>query len=254
MFIDEFDRISDEKVHRLFADTLKTLSDEVIPATVVLVGVADNVGELIKEHSSVERAMLQIHMPRMSRPELADIVLKGTRSSDLKIERRAVDRITMLSQGLPHYTHLLAQQAGLATIYRRGVRVGLEDVDTEIESSINKAQESTRDLYYRATFSTRENMYKQVLLACACAPTDEKGFFPAAAVRRPLSIIMGRPYEIPQFALHLNAFSSDRGPMLKKEGTTKKFRYRFTNPLMQPYVTMRGLTDNMIDSDTLESL
>ena len=40
--------------------------DAKVPATVVLIGVADSVGELIREHGSVERALVQIQMPRMS--------------------------------------------------------------------------------------------------------------------------------------------------------------------------------------------
>jgi Cdc6-like AAA superfamily ATPase len=258
-FLDEFDRISDSEAHGYFADTLKTLSDEVIPVTVALVGVADNVDELVREHASVERAIVQVHMPRMSRSELADIVVNGLKSVSMTAETAAVEQITMLSQGLPHYTHLLAQQAaGLAVFHPANTvpsdQVTAADVEAAIGIAIDRTQESIRDLYYRATYSARDNMYKQVLLACACAPADEKGFFQASAIRKPLSTIMGRPYDIPQFALHLNAFSGERGPVLKKEGTRKKFRYRFINPLMQPYITMRGLKDGMITPKTLKKL
>ena len=40
---DEFDRIRDGHVCTLMADTIKTLSDYAIPATVVIIGVADSV-------------------------------------------------------------------------------------------------------------------------------------------------------------------------------------------------------------------
>jgi hypothetical protein len=59
--------------------------------------------------------------------------------------------------------------------------------------------------------------------------------------------------EIPSFAMHLNAFSSaSRGPVLKKDGVLRKFRYRFTNPLLQPYVLMRGIKDGLIAPDMLD--
>lgn len=73
-------------------------------------------------------------------------------------------------------------------------------------------------------------------------------------MRLPLRFIVGRTYEIAQFALHLNQLSSDRGPVLKKEGTRKKFRYRFINSLMQPYVLMKGLNENMITGAQLTNL
>jgi hypothetical protein len=49
-------------------------------------------------------------------------------------------------------------------------------------------------------------------------------------------------YEIPAFAAHLKDFSSDgpRGGVLKRIGTTRRFRYRFRDPLMPTYVLMRG--------------
>ena len=42
LFIDEFDRLSDDD-RLLFADTIKTLSDQLPTATIVLIGVADDV-------------------------------------------------------------------------------------------------------------------------------------------------------------------------------------------------------------------
>jgi hypothetical protein len=255
IFFDEFDRLNDPEVHRLFADTLKTLSDEVLQVTIVVVGVADNVNELIYEHVSIERAIMQIHMPRMSRLELAKIVRQGLKSVDMRAEAPATSHITALSQGLPHYTHLLAQQAAVSAVYNGdGKVVYIADVEEAVTSALKFAQESIRDLYYRATYSARENMYKQVLLACATAQADEKGFFPAAAVRDSLSVIMARPLDIPQFAAHLNALSSDRGPVLNKDGRVKRFRYRFLNPLMQPYIVMKGLADGLIIRPTLEIL
>ena len=96
-----------------------------------------------------------------------------------------------------------------------------------------RAQESVVSAYHRATFSTRETLYRQVLLACALAPGDDLGYFASGDVRRPLSAIMGRPYDIPAFSQHLNELSEgSRGPVLQKAGTSRKFRFRFINPLL----------------------
>ena len=255
VFLDEFDRVTDPAVHRFLADTIKTLSDEATPVTIILVGVADNVDELVKEHASVRRAIVQVHMPRMSAPELADIVSNGLASVNMNVDPSAIDQITRLSQGLPHYTHLLAQHAAVRAVSLDSNTVRPDDVEEAIERAVNQAQESIRELYYRATYSTRDNLYKQVLLACACAVTDEKGFFTAPAVRQTLSIIMREPYRISQFARHLSALSeNDRGPILRKEKRYQQIQYRFIDPIVQPYITMRGLRDGMIDSFILKGL
>ena len=147
IFLDEFDRVDDAATHRLFADLLKTLSDEIIPATIVLVGVANNVDELVREHASIERALVQVHMPRMSTLELSDIVQKGLKSVDMRAEQSAMEQITMLSQGLPHYTHLLAQNAAVSAVMENSDCIKLSDVGNAIKTAIKGAQESIRDLY-----------------------------------------------------------------------------------------------------------
>lgn len=250
IFLDEFDRVVDPTVHRFLADTIKTLSDEVTPVTIILVGVADNVDDLVKEHASVARAIVQVRMPRMSASELADIVSNGLASVSMDADETTIDKITMLSQGLPHYTHLLAQHAAVSAVSRDSNSVTPCDVEKAIDRAVHQAQESIRELYYRATYSTRDNnLYKQILLACACAVTDEKGFFTAPAVRETLSLIMRKPYGISQFSRHLSALSEkDRGPILRKEKRYQQIQYRFIDPLVQPYITMRGLRDAMIDS------
>lgn len=121
-----------------------------------------------------------------------------------------------------------------------------------IKTVLGRTQESIISSYHKATSSARENLYEQVLLACALAPTDDLGYFAAVDVREPLSAIMGKPYDIPAFARHLNALSgTGRGPVLQKAGATRKFRFRFLNPLLQPYVIMRGLASGMISTEML---
>src|SRR5438094_4476901 len=77
VIIDELDRISDRAVQSALADTIKTLSDNSTETTLILVGVADSVDELVAEHRSIVRALKQIRMPRMSISELLEIIDKG---------------------------------------------------------------------------------------------------------------------------------------------------------------------------------
>lgn len=73
--------------------------------------------------------------------------------------------------------------------------------------SRKKAQHSILSAYEKATQSARrDNLFAQVLLACALAPKTELGYFSATGVRYPMSRLMGKPYEIPAFARHLNEF------------------------------------------------
>jgi Cdc6-like AAA superfamily ATPase len=254
--IDEADRISDKGVLGLLADTIKALSDHSTPATVILVGVADNVQELISEHLSVERALVQVRMPRMSKEELSEIIERSFKKIRFTIIDDARQRIVLLSEGLPHYTHLLGLNAALSACDEGRKKVLMPDVHRAGKAAIEKAQQSIRNAYYRATTSPqKETLYAQVLLACALTEPDGLGFFAASDIREPIAVVTGKRYEIPSFSRHLNDFCEpQRGPVLEKAGTPRRYRFRFVNPLMQPYVIMHGLAHQLISEESLNLL
>ncbi len=221
-----------------------------------MIGVADSVSELIGEHASIGRSLVQVKMPRMSAEELMEILNKGLVSLSMKMDLEAKNRIVLLSQGLPEFTHSLGLYSSQQAIKRRTRDISLDDVSVAIKMAVEKAQQSIMDGYHKATSSPRkENLYARVLLACSLAPPDILGYFTAAAVRDPLTKIMGKAYEIPTFTRHLNEFSSEsRGPILQKIGSSRRFRFRFVNPLMQPFVISHGLANDLIDNNTINMI
>lgn len=74
---DEFDRVNNEQVRILFAQLIKILSDNCSNVTIVLVGIGENVCELLEEHLSVERCLKQVKMPKMHDDECLDIITSG---------------------------------------------------------------------------------------------------------------------------------------------------------------------------------
>ncbi len=246
VILDEFDRLTDHATRRAVADTIKALSDHVVPATIIVVGVADTVGELIAEHGSIDRSLIQIPMPRMGASELDQLLDTGTAKLGMELEPGARRRIVELSQGLPPYTHRLALHATRSAIRDRRRTITDADIRIAIEEAVDNAQQSLRDSYRKAVSSPQTgSLFGHVLLACAKATTDEFGYFAAADVRAPMSQIMGKPYEIPSFARHLNAFCLDaRGCVLRRVGEKRRYRYRFSDPLMQPFVIMKGIVDS----------
>jgi Cdc6-like AAA superfamily ATPase len=143
IFIDEFDRLEAEEVRVLFADTIKALSDQLSTVTVVLIGVADDVDQLIADHQSIERALQLIHMPRMSPQEIAEIVTRGLDAARLAIERDALERLTEAAGGLPHYAHLYGQLAGRIALEDLRTRVRRRDVDEAVTETAER-RERTR--------------------------------------------------------------------------------------------------------------
>ena len=247
VFLDEFDRLRDQQARALFADTIKTLSDRVLRVTIVLIGVADSVRELIAEHGSIERALVQLHMPRMTRDELTEIAERGIGSARMAIRPDAVRKIVMLSQGLPHYTQLLSQLAAQSALTQRRLSVTARDVDVAVGRALERAQQSVVEAYADATADTRRSIYPQVLLACALAPENDYGLFTPADVRAPLSRILGKELRTTEYSRHLERLADEaRGNVLQKQGAGRTSRFRFVNPLLQPYVAMRGVSEGVV--------
>jgi energy-coupling factor transporter ATP-binding protein EcfA2 len=249
--LDEVDRLSDKSITTQLADTIKNLSDHAIPTTIILVGVAESVDSLIAEHVSIERNLMQIPMPVMSIEELTEVLDNGAKITGLSISVRAKNRIAHLSQGIPYYTHLLGLHAFTNAANRKSAHVEDEDITSSIETALSKATQSIRNGYQTAITSPRKvNLYAQVLLACAMTKPDALGYFYAGDVRAPLEVVMGERYEIAAFSQHLNAFTEkERGPILKRTGKKRKYRFKFESPLMRPYVIMKGLEAGLIRPD-----
>jgi hypothetical protein len=137
--------------------------------------------------------------------------------------------------------------ATIAAIDDGESRIIADHVSTAIDRTVNDAQYTYSKAYLTATYSARkDHLFRQVLMACALAVTDELGWFSASAVSGPLSAIMGKKYEVPSFARHLKEFCEEaRGPILERTGDQYRVRFRFSNPMMQPFVAMKGFADGM---------
>jgi Cdc6-like AAA superfamily ATPase len=250
--LDEVDRIKRRQITTLLADTLKNLSDHLLPVTMVLVGVADAVEQLISEHKSIDRALVQVPMPRMSESELGEIVQKGFSKVNMEIEDTAIMRITRLSQGLPHFTHLLSLNSAIAATRGDRINVLADDVFAATKDAVERSHTLLSDYLKAITSPQKQNLFEEVLIGCALAEKDELGWFSAASVVEPLSEIMQKPVSIPYFARHLNNFCTEkRGFILQQMGAARRYRYRFTNPLMQPFVIIHALSSGLIQEEIL---
>ena len=254
--IDEFDQIHDPETIELFASTIKNMSDNLSKSTLILVGVADSVDQLIRDHESIGRALVQILMPRMPENDLTEIIQKAYDHIGLGAAPSILEYMGRLAQGLPHYAHRIGQEAGYAAVRRESIAVERQDVEEATRQAISYTNETIRSLYQKATTSPhRGAMFRQVLLACALAKGDELGYFAARDIREPLCKVTKKRYEIPQFVGHLKKFASeDRGPVLQSYGEQWKRRYRFSDPLMRPYVVLSGIDSGLIKVGYLEFL
>ena len=249
----EFDRIRNTEVITAMADTIKALSDNSVNATILIIGVADSVDGLIREHQSIERALVQIPMPRMSNDEIRTIIDKGLARLTMGIDSAAREDLVIFSQGVPYIAHLLCIFSCRAALATGRKTVYVSHVEQGMNRSLDQWQQSIKALYDEAVQSPRPgHIYKEVLLACALAEVDDMRFFSTAAVRRPLRQIANRDFEPFNYARHLRDLSEPaRGRVLHRVGESFRLRYRISNPTLRPYIIMRGVKDKLITRDQL---
>lgn len=110
--VDEFDQIADPSG---FASFLKALSTNVPKVKFCLVGVAQDIQHLMKEHQSSDRLFAGsiIQLPSMSTDELKEIMEIAERAvgGHIKFSPSAADRLAQLAQGHPYMVHLVGKYA-----------------------------------------------------------------------------------------------------------------------------------------------
>ena len=231
------------------ADTIKALSDYVVRLKLVIVGVADSIDQLIGEHESIQRAIEEVQLPRMTQDELISIINMGLSVVEMEIRPTARHRIGRLAEGLPHYVHLLMLEAAQRAVMDDRTEINDNDVTAAIRIAVDR--HSLRSEYQRAIQSSRpDNLFAQVLVSCALAEKNRLGYFTAGAVREPMSRIMGRSYDVRAFSSHLKAFTEfERGSVLQREGIPRRYTYRFRNPLLQPFAVLVALAEGTLPED-----
>jgi len=254
---DEFDRGGDG-IKRDFTDLIKALSDYAIDATLVIVGVSDTVDALVRDHASIVRSIIQIQLPRMDEQELTEILEKGSQALGMRFEERATSLTVRLSQGLPHYTHLIGLHATREAAKRLSRVIEVRDVQGSFGKAVEQAIQSIRDKYLKAVHSAHKDaLYDKVLLACALASAtaqDALGYFYAADVVKPLREVLNRDnVKIATFQKHITEFCEEvRGPILERSGVPRAYKYRFLAPLLPTYSFMTAVSEGTASPQLLE--
>lgn len=196
-------------------------------------------------------------MKRMDFVELKKIIEKRLPMVGMKIQPDALAHIVSLSRGLPHYTHLFGQQAAKKTLESRNLTIDINNVENAIPACIDETAQTIRKQYHTATMSPRKgNIYKEVLLAAALTQGDDLGYFAPSDLQKFLPKLLNRDMApVSLFGAHLkNLCEPDRGKILEQTGSERKYRCRFVEPMMQPFILMQALRSNRISRQQVNDL
>jgi Cdc6-like AAA superfamily ATPase len=239
--LDEYDRIIDLHTKSQMADLMKTISDNLPSITIMIVGVSESVNELIGEHESLQRCVKQIQLPKMSDPELLQIIQNGLKLIGLTMSPLIEHQILQLSQGYPHYTHLLTKYASKAAILNDNSEISLDHFDKALDEAILNANESVRNLFQKAVITTKgTTTFEDVVYASSIVKLDEHNTFRAKDLENPLNRITNRRIVLQSYIYHLGKLcQEERGKIYTKIGRPKQSRYRFRDPMLKAYALLK---------------
>ena len=239
--IDEFDKVSDEATKRTMADLIKIVSDTAPRTTLVIVGVADNITQLVGGHPSIERNLVQIELPTMNDDEITEILQTGFNSLNIRMHPTIISKVPPLCNGYPHYAHLLGLSAAKACARNDTQELTDPLFDLACNFAVEDAIERYRDAYAKATTTTQQSRYPLILCSCGFAKHNEKGVFRVTDVVDAIRKELSQKLTIQAVVPALGEFVGEaRGHVLTAVPIRKRQCYRFTDPMMRPFLRLKA--------------
>jgi hypothetical protein len=155
--LDELEEL-DNKDRSDLAYLIKQIGDQEFKLKFILVGVAENVHELIGAHESVPRYLKEIALKPLIAQDLMDIVTDAARAVEVDVPQDTLYRIAIIGNGFPHFSHLIGKailvEAVLADksnvdsgVYKAGITSAVADSYEELRSSYDAATQRGEDYF-----------------------------------------------------------------------------------------------------------
>ena len=195
--IDEFDRVTDAITRTRLADTIKQLSDRDVKLRFLVMGVAENLDQIIGQHPSIQRSVLGVHLPLFTDRDVASLLAKASQESGFIFPPDALARVTVLARGMPYMAQLLGLRLTQAALSRNSATISPADFDTGVAQMLSEANPSTAALYDKLTDRGRGTEMVRSLRRLATAPQDAWGRMEVARLLDGSVTIGGRRLSAP---------------------------------------------------------
>lgn len=158
--VDELERVRSEDTKSQLAEFSNSLSSAVQDIKFIFCGIGSTVDALLGAHRSAFRKIETIALERLRHDELWRIIETVGSKLGVEINRETLIRIGQLSDGFPHYVHLIGEsmfwsafddEVAVRTLkarhYESGVRGALERTEAEHKSAYQKATQKSKNTF-----------------------------------------------------------------------------------------------------------
>jgi AAA domain len=227
-----------------FAQAIEVLSDrskETGDIKMVIIGIAEDAQSLIRTSGSVQRRTSEIGVPRMPDGELEDIFANGFRLLFLEGTPKALERLVFFCDGFPYFAHLL----GL-NVARHARRYNEDVVDDErVEAALARAARDVSASFpvrIRNALEAGGRVQPRRRILHVLSLSDGQEWLGAEVIEEYIRFY-GDPGDPGFLYVALGQLAkSKHGAVLARSGTRKRYRYRFSDPYLRPYLRMTYFT------------
>ena len=166
--IDEFERIRDERERMLFADFIKQCGDQSLPVKFIFCGIGSALSDLLDAHHSCYRYLTAVELERLGLHPRLEIIANAARAFGVQIEDTTAYRIAMISDGFPHYVHLITEKL-LWQVFEDPVEVTItkpHHYTEAIEAAVLDIEPHLKAMYEKASLKYKAD-YESILWAIA---------------------------------------------------------------------------------------
>jgi hypothetical protein len=243
--IDEFDRLTSSVDKQLFGDLIHQLADQAVPAEFIFCGVGASLEDLLAKHSSAERYLAAIRLDRLRARDIMEITDRAASALSIRVGDEHRFRIGTISDGFPHYAHLIGLHLFETVIRDSASRqlVRSHHFKTALDRSAKDVEPRLRSGYRRATEKYSDD-YKLILWALADHPDVRRRSADVYnSYQRICRALRREPLDRPRFNARINALKTDRcGKVI---GGTRTGWYEFSEPMMRAYCRLVAEEDGL---------
>ena len=175
--IDEMERLKSADDKENFAEFIKNVSTVTNNIRFVFCGIASDVTELLGAHPSAGRILETIELKRIPHDSLWKIVEIPAMKLGIHIEREMLIRIGQISDGFPHYVHLIGESLFWIIFDDTNsiVRVERHHFRAAIKEALRRTEAVLRNQYDTATKKTKNTEdYEEALWSLADRTSDRR--------------------------------------------------------------------------------
>lgn len=237
---DEFDRLTNDVERTHFADFIKQIGDKHIRVRFIFCGVAESIQKLLGAHESCFRYLEGVELPRLSWDGRFAIIDTAARALGVTIEGRPRTRIAAISDGFPHYIHLICEKL-FWQMFNDEAPCPVPNADhyrEAIAASVMGIEQHLRATYEQAAILKDTQDYGEVLWAVA----DHADLFRSteSIYESYVKLFGSERLDRPTVVSRLNALKGGSCGRILTNWNDKKGWYEFRESIMRGYVRLRA--------------